>query len=221
MSWRKANAPATASSIAFCSLCLTFSRKRDGVTERCPINNIERDWQAIIQHLIDMECPINEQQEIEPHVLSFTEEAKARLYEWQHHFSEQCDNETNDTIVSIYFKLEIYIIRFCLIIQLARWTCGECDKEAIDLLSVERAIRLTDYFKNSAISVQNILNENMLTAQQQAIVNHLPATFTTAQAHDVAKENDMKSRTLERFLNDNIGVLFRKEKHGEYSKINS
>ena len=33
----------------------------------------------------------------------------------------------------------------------------------------------------------------------------------TAQAHDVAKENDMKSRTLERFLNDNIGVLFRKE----------
>ena len=52
----------------------------------------------------------------------------------------------------------------------------------------------------------------MLTAQQQAIVNHLPATFTTAQAHDVAKENDM---------NDNIGVLFRKEKHGEYSKINS
>lgn len=61
----------------------------------------------------------------------------------------------------------------------------------------------------------------MLTAQQQAIVNHLPATFTTAQAHDVSKENDMKPRTLERFLNDNIGVLFRKEKHGEYSKINS
>ena len=82
-------------------------------------DNIERDWQTIIQHLIDMECQINEQQEIEPHVLSFTEEAKARLYEWQHHFSEQCDNETNDAIVSIYCKLEICIIRFCLIIQLA------------------------------------------------------------------------------------------------------
>lgn len=59
----------------------------------------------------------------------------------------------------------------------------------------------------------------MLTAQQQAIVNHLPATFTTAQAHDVAKENDMKSRTLERFLNDNIGVLFRKEKHGDIQRL--
>ena len=93
--------------------------------------------------------------------------------------------------------------------------------KAIDLLSVERAIRLTDYFKVSAISVQNILNENMLTAQQQAIVNQLPATFTTAQALAIAKENGMKSRTLERFLNDNIGILFRKEKHGEYSKIYS
>ena len=39
-------------------------------------------------------------------------------------------------------------------------------KGSHDLLSVERAIRLTDYFKNSAISVQNILNENMLTSQQ-------------------------------------------------------
>ena len=117
-------------------------------------DNIERDWQTIIQHLIDMECPINEQQEIEPHVLSFTEEAKARLYEWQHHFSEQCDNETNDTIdtiVSIYCKLEIYIIRFCLIIQLARWTCGECDKEAIDLLSVEYHVGTSKHWTGATV----------------------------------------------------------------------
>ena len=183
-------------------------------------DDIERDWNDIIGHLINIECPLNEQQEIEPYILPFTDEAKTRLYEWQHHFSELCDNETNDTIVSIYCKLEISIIRFCLIIQLARWTCGECNKEAIDLLSVERAIRLTEYFKDSALAVQSTLNENMLTAQQQAIVNQLPATFTTAQAHDIAQSNGMKSRTLERFLNDNIGILFRKEKHGEYSKIN-
>ena len=29
----------------------------------------------------------------------------------------------------------------------------------------------------------------------------------------------MKERTFQRFLNDNIGTLFRKEKHGEYSKL--
>ena len=90
----------------------------------------------------------------------------------------------------------------------------------IDLLTVERAIKLTEYFKESALSVQNILNENMLNSQQQAIVNLLPPSFTTAQAIQIAEQNGMKERTFQRFLNDNIGTLFRKEKHGEYSKIN-
>ena len=182
--------------------------------------NIEQEWNGIIGKLIQEEYALNEFGEIEPQILLFTEDAKRRLYEWQHHFSELCDRETNDTIVSIYCKLEIYIIRFCLIIQLARWTCGECDKTYIDLLTVERAIRLTEYFKESALSVQNILNENALTCQQQTIVNLLPSSFTTAQAIQIAEQNGMKERTFQRFLNDNIGTLFRKEKHGEYSKIN-
>lgn len=182
--------------------------------------NIEQEWNAIIDRLIQSECHLDEHGEIAPQILFFSEDAKRRLYEWQHHFSELCDRETNDTIVSIYCKLEIYIIRFCLIIQLARWTCGECDKTYIDLLTVERAIRLTEYFKESALSVQNILNENALTCQQQTIVNLLPSSFTTAQAIELAEQNGMKERTFQRFLNDNIGTLFRKEKHGEYSKIN-
>lgn len=107
--------------------------------------NIEKEWNAIIDKLIQQEYAPNEFGEIEPHILLFTENAKKRLYEWQHHFSKLCDRETNDTIVSIYCKLEIYIIRFCLIIQLARWTCGECDKTYIDLLTVERTIKLTEY----------------------------------------------------------------------------
>ena len=182
--------------------------------------DIEQEWNAIIDKLIQSECHLNEHGEIEPQILFFSEDAKKRLYEWQHHFSELCDRETNDTIVSIYCKLEIYIIRFCLIIQLARWTCGECDKTCIDLLTVERAIKLTEYFKESALNVQNVLNENTLNSQQQTIVNLLPPSFTTAQAMQIAEQNGMKERTFQRFLNDNIGTLFRKEKHGEYSKTN-
>ena len=126
--------------------------------------NIEQDWNTIIDKLIQQEYALNEFGEIEPQILLFTEDAKRRLYEWQHHFSELCDQEANDTIVSIYCKLEIYIIRFCLIIQLARWTCGECSKTYIDPLTVERAIKLTEYFKESALNVQNILNENALNS---------------------------------------------------------
>ena len=70
--------------------------------------DIEQEWNAIIDKLIQSECHLNEHGEIEPQILFFSEDAKIRLYEWQHHFSELCDRETNDTIVSIYCKLEIY-----------------------------------------------------------------------------------------------------------------
>lgn len=181
---------------------------------------LEIQWQQIIDKLIAQDCPHDENNELQPQCLPFEEDAKQRLYGWQHENARQCDMETNDALVGIYCKLEIYIIRFCLIIQLARWTCGECDKNYIDLLTVERAIKLTEYFKESALSIQNILNENALNSQQQAIVNLLPPAFTTAQAIQIAEQNGMKERTFQRFLNDNIGTLFRKEKHGEYSKIN-
>ena len=70
--------------------------------------DIEQEWNAIIDKLIQSECHLNEHGEIEPQILFFSEDAKKRLYEWQHYFSELCDRETNDTIVSIYCKLEIY-----------------------------------------------------------------------------------------------------------------
>ena len=181
---------------------------------------VEQEWQRIVEKLIRLECSYNENGEIEPCILLFADDARQKLYEWQHRFSELCDRESNDTIVSIFCKLEIYIIRFCLIIQMARWTCGECEKTCIDLLTVERAIRLTEYFKESALRVQHILNDATFNSQQQAVANQLPHSFTTAQAIQIAEQNGMKERTFQRFLNDNIGILFRKEKHGEYSKIN-
>ena len=107
---------------------------------------LEIQWQQIIDKLIAQDCPHDENNELQPQCLPFDEEAKQRLYGWQHENARLCDMETNDALVGIYCKLEIYIIRFCLIIQLARWTCGECDKTTIDLESVNRAILLTEYF---------------------------------------------------------------------------
>ena len=44
-------------------------------------------------------------------------------------------------------KLETYLIRFCLVIQVMRGICGEADMNEIDEESAERAIRLTEYFR--------------------------------------------------------------------------
>lgn len=36
-----------------------------------------------------------------------------------------CDNEMNDTVVSFFCKLEIYVIRFSLLLRMVRWVCDE------------------------------------------------------------------------------------------------
>ena len=96
------------------------------------------------------------------HRLPFRDEAKRQLYAWQHDNAKRCDLEENEALLGIYCKLEIYIIRFALIIQLARWTCGECDKEAIDTESVHRAITLAEYFRTTAVRVQTSIGEGQL-----------------------------------------------------------
>ena len=180
--------------------------------------NIEQEWNAIIEKLIQQECSLNEFGEIEPRILLFTENAKRRLYEWQHHFSELCDRETNDTIVSIYCKLEIYIIRFALIIQLARWTCEECDKEAIDIESVRRAIELAEYFRTTAIRVQTSIGNEQLNELHRTIYHHLPQRFTTAEGIALAESYGMKEHAFKMMLKRHLGTLFKKINHGEYSK---
>jgi hypothetical protein len=100
---------------------------------------------------------------LQPQCLPFDEDAKQWLYGWQHENARQCDMETYDALVGIYCKLEICIIRFCLIIQFARWTCGECDKHTIDLESVNRAILLAEYFRTTAVKVQTAVSQEQLS----------------------------------------------------------
>lgn len=112
--------------------------------------NTEQDWSDIIHTLVEMDCPIDEEGEVTPHIVPFSFEAKKKLYAWQEEHARLCDSEANEALVGIYCKLEIYIIRFCLIIQLARWSCQEEDKQSIDKTSVERAIALTEDFRSMA-----------------------------------------------------------------------
>ena len=114
--------------------------------------------------------------------------------------------------------MEIYIIRFCLIIQLARWTCGECDKHTIDLESVNRAILLTEYFRTTAVKVQTAVSQEQLSELHRNIYLNLPHRFTTAEGIGIAESYGMKEHAFKMFLKRHIGTLFRKENHGEYSK---
>ena len=184
-----------------------------------PTFDVASEWQRILSRLMELQFTVDENNDILPIAIPFTEEAMIRLFQWQHELSDICDREPNETIVGIYCKLQIYAIRFCLIIQMARWACNDAGKDMIDLISVERAISLAEYFKESAVRVQTILKELSLTAQQLAIVSALPQEFETGEGIAIAKANDMAERTFMEFLKNNLGKLFQKSSHGKYLKL--
>lgn len=188
-------------------------------TMKQPETDVAAEWKGILSKLMELEIATDENSDIVPAIIPFTEEAMTRLFEWQHNLSDKCDREPNETLVGIYCKLQVYAIRFCLIVQMARWACGESGKDVIDILSVERAISLAEYFKETAVKVQTILKELSLTAQQLAIVTALPPEFTTGSAIAVAADNGMSERSFMEFLKNNLGKLFQKSKHGNYIKL--
>lgn len=116
--------------------------------------NLELEWHTLMNRLINMEYSLDENNEIQPLIVTFNEEARKQLYQWQHQHAELCDGIGNETLLGIYCKLEIYIIRFCLVIQIARWLCGECKKEQVDTETVQRAIQLTDQNAENVESTQ-------------------------------------------------------------------
>lgn len=190
-------------------------------SDKEPTFDIEAAWAEIIERLVAIPYETDADGNVIATILPFAPDAKARLYEWQRRNTEECNREECDALKGVYNKFDFHAIRFCLILQMARWACGEADRKEIDLVSVGNAISLVDYFKSTARKVHGIISEMSLTEQQRAIIAALPDCFTTEEGIAVAKENGMPGRTFQDFLKRSVslGNYFQREKHGHYSKL--
>lgn len=190
-------------------------------SDKEPTFDIEAAWAEIIERLVAIPYETDTDGNVIANILPFATDAKTRLYEWQRRNTEECNREECDALKGVYNKFDFHAIRFCLILQMARWSCGEADRKEIDLVSVENAISLVDYFKSIARKVHGIISEMSMTEQQRAIIAALPDCFTTEEGIAVAKENGMPGRTFQDFLKRSVslGNYFQREKHGHYSKL--
>ena len=177
------------------------------------------DLAEIIGRLVDMPYETDGYGKVIPTILGFSPEAKTRLYQWQRENTEDCNREENDALKGVFSKFDFHAIRFCLIIQMARWACGEADKTEIDLISVENAISLVDYFKATATRVQGIIKDLSLSELQRAVIAALPEEFTTEQGVEIAIANSMAERTFKDFVKRFTGIHFQKVRHGVYAKL--
>jgi hypothetical protein len=179
-------------------------------------------WYRIIQNLLEMPLSFDaETQNPKPQVLRFTPEAKAILIAWQRKNTDACNAVESELLSGMYSKMDMYILRLALILELLQHACHQSQKLAIGERAVEGAIKLAEYFKKSALKVHSILSNasplDKFPAKHQNLYNLLPDAFTTAQAVQIAKQVVFAERNLKRFLNER--ELFSRVSRGEYEKL--
>ena len=173
-----------------------------------------KQWENILNRVLELK---NEHS----CVLRFNSDAKTYLLNWQSEQTIYLNKPENDSLKSIYAKLEIYAIRFSLIMEMIYYACDESDLDEISLKSAESATKLIKYFFNTAIKVYTSLSEKEPIKKfpliQQRVFYSLPKEFKTSDGYLIAEKNGMTARTFQRFIKEED--LFEKIKHGTYKKI--
>lgn len=186
--------------------------------EEIPQQTIE-NYNIIIGRLLDLQF---DTATLESALLPFSPTAKRILFDWQRDNTDRINSHPNDKVASMYSKLDVYIVRFSLILQMLRWACGEGGKTVIEDITVNNAILLTEYFRTNAEKVHKVLSESTpfdrLPKDKQKIYNALPEeSFQTNIGIKIAENLGMKERSFKNWLNDSN--LFTKVSYGNYEKV--
>ena len=177
-------------------------------------------WSNILSKILDLSINIDETLNPEPEELKFSPEAKRILFEWQKKNTDKSNEAENEELSGIFSKLEIYVVRLALIIEMMRFACNESSRDSISVAATQGAIKLVEYFRNSAAKVNSILSHStpldMQPQDKRSLFDALPNTFTTGEGQSIAEQFGIPERTYKRFLNGN--GLFIRNSHGKYEK---
>ena len=181
---------------------------------------VYENWERIISNLLNLTVTNDDTLNPSPEVLKFTPEAKRILFDWQKVNTDQCNAAENEALSGIFSKMDMYVLRLALILEMMRYACNESNKKAVCTEAVQGAVKLVEYFKNSAVRVNAILSNasplDKHPADKQALYKALPNTFTTEIGLKIAEGLGVAERTFKYFLKER--ELFRRISRGEYEK---
>ena len=195
--------------------------KKSYWSEKQLSDDTKANWKNIVSNLLNLEIEFDETLNPKPTILKFSHEAKNLLFAWQKSNADECNNTENDTIKGIYSKLEMYAGRLALILEMLSFACDGSHKEDISINSVNGALKLIEYFKNSAIKVHSIISntnplEN-LPSDKQKLYEALPESFKTEIGLQIALNLGFAERTFKRFITEK--EFFKCVSYGIYEKL--
>ena len=181
--------------------------------------DVLEEWEHIIRKVDGIKPPTAQEGRINSIELFFSSAAKHRLISWKNEVNSRIYSDSeSETEKALCGKLETYLIRFCLIIQVMRGICGEAGMDEIDEESAQRAIWLTEYFRAMESRIAPEMETGVLDLRHTELLSLLPQSFTTFEAVVIGKKLGLSESTVKRFLREGAREFIRKEAHGHYCK---
>lgn len=182
--------------------------------------DVLEEWEHIIRKVDGIKPPTVQEGNINSIELSFSSAAKHRLISWKNGVNSRIYSDSeSETEKALCGKLETYLIRFCLIIQVMRGICGEAGMDEIDEESAQRAIWLTEYFRAMESRITPEMETGVLDLRHTELLSLLSQSFTTSEAVATGKKLGLSESTVKRFLREGAREFIRKEAHGRYCKF--
>ena len=183
-------------------------------------DSVLEEWGRIIRKVVTVTPSTDQEGKATSIELLFSQEAKLRVIQWKDEVNNKAYAETDsDAVRALCGKLETYLVRFCLVIQIMHCICGESGMDKIEPGTAELAIRLTEYFRNMESRIAPEIETGILDNRFTELLGNLRDSFTTAEAVREALQLGISESSVKRFLRDGGRGFVKKKSHGCYRKI--
>ena len=183
-------------------------------------DGVLEEWERIIRKVVAATPSTDQEGKATSIELLFTQEAKLRVIQWKDEVNNKVYAETDsDAVRALCGKLETYLVRFCLVIQIMHAICGESGMDEIEPETAELAIRLTEYFRNMESRIAPEIETGILDNRFTELLGNLRDSFSTAEAVREALQLGISESSVKRFLRDGGRGFVKKKSHGCYRKI--
>ena len=183
-------------------------------------DGVLEEWGRIIRKVVTVTPSTDQEGKATSIELMFSQDAKLRIIQWKDAVNNKAYAETDsDAVRALCGKLETYLIRFCLVIQIMHGICGESGMDEIEPRTAELAIRLTEYFRNMESRIAPEIEPGILDNRFTELLGNLRDSFTTAEAVREALQLGISESSVKRFLRDGGRGFVKKKSHGCYRKI--
>ena len=183
-------------------------------------DGVLEEWGRIIRKVVTVTPSTDQEGKATSIELLFSQEAKLRVIQWKDEVNNKVYAETDsDAVRALCGKLETYLVRFCLVIQIMHGICGESGMDEIEPGTAELAIKLTEYFRNMESRIAPEIEPGILDNRFTELLGNLRDSFTTAEAVREALQLGISESSVKRFLRDGGRGFVKKKSHGCYRKI--